>query len=461
MPDSDDTLVEDSEESDVTLTSSPPLKRVIIDDSDSNPPSSQEKLSNLSIYNFPHDTLHPLPEEHEDALVPLEKSFSQVPGMEHKSVDEEIKSSFFAQIGGHGMKTFPSLPSKQKVLENMEKLLMKDDDDDDNNSDSEEQIDDLVKQLYSQIKETSQKDFEEEVQSSFFAQINTDRQMTPPPPIRSEFPENTKKHSILADNTHKSINYDIEGKSDKPFERSNSQILEAGQKGQHDEAHSSSATHRLRDTVKPKFSDPEIQEILKSIIDYDPSKCENGEPYFSNREDAVGLPARYQTTIRSRLEEWQRLNGRKLPFAVNDLVNKGLIAYRKDENTVTITPLILPPSREDVIARWKERNKLKKAEKEQEKKKKRDMDSQHRVSQKTEGSSNSSTIVDQSLSISKLFKDNYTNDSSKHLGISCGDIEGPSRATIVPADGNIGAKALASVNAKFITTYPNSIFLSL
>lgn len=120
-PDSDDTLVEDSDDSLVTIVPSPPLNPVIINESDSNDSSSlREQDFNLSHYNFPHDTL---PTVTEELVQENEVSFSQHLEAKQKVLSDKSMPTPSLDLDPNESVTLtPKFlpPSRERIISTME-----------------------------------------------------------------------------------------------------------------------------------------------------------------------------------------------------------------------------------------------------------------------------------------------------------------------------------------------------
>ncbi|XP_008215763.1 DNA polymerase zeta catalytic subunit [Nasonia vitripennis] len=128
-PDSDRTLVEDSDESLETLTPSSPENPAIINESDTNDTEgSQEKKSTLSSYNFPHDVLHTVAEKEEGSSLEFQVSFTQV---------EEV-SEFMMTFTPTSIEHIENSSKSQKIPKPKEEELSDSSEDDENLDNKEE-----------------------------------------------------------------------------------------------------------------------------------------------------------------------------------------------------------------------------------------------------------------------------------------------------------------------------------
>ena len=239
------------------------------------------------------------------------------------------------------------------------------------------------------------------------------------------------------------------------------QFIESRQKALVSQSFSLPSTEGLTKEVaiRPNFSPPSREEIENCMELYGTDKCCNVQPFFSEQADADTLnrnqPATLQKTrdlasilpFRSSVEgvtgidEWRRMKASEFHFSGAALSSTNLRREFASHDTVIITPLNLPPDRESVELWLKAR---KKQQKEDEKHKiEESRESEAKTSQKSETSDNS---VDAHFSLSKIFKGVDTgSDGSKHLGVSCGQIEFNTRSSINVEGENMG-------NAKPLTT---------
>lgn len=220
-------------------------------------------------------------------------------------------------------------------------------------------------------------------------------------------------------------------------------------------------------TLMPKFNPPSREHIVNTMESYGIPKCKNIMPFFSNEDDAVALPQNPQNNPLHRargiglastpqfqsqleditgLEDWRKMKVKELGFNCDGITSSDLRQKLAGDEWVTIEPLIKPPSVKSVqswVKAWKKHEEENKVIPESQCSHSSKPVSQKSVSQKSEESD-----------ISAVFNglDNIS-DASKHLGISCGQIEFSSRAST----GNVPHEKLGNAKAFTRVSFNNFI----
>lgn len=354
-PDSDSTLVGDSDDSLGTVVPSPPRKPVIINDSDSN--STAASRSNLSAYNYSPDEILPtLAEEDNASAAVLEASFTRHVESRRKSLHDQTISR----------------------------------------------------------------------RNSLYTFNFTQETQPPDEPVD----EHEVSFSQYLGSRQKALD-DQGSRLSLPAQKDSDIIV----------------------TLTPKTNPPSTEDVVNSLESYGLPGCVNVQPFFSDQADAdaqsnvngllfrvrgpANLPA-FRPSLESvtSLGDWRRMKVREFRGNVDSGNLRLKLADR--EKVVSTRPVQLPPDRKSVEGWLEERRRLAREEERlKRKQEERSEDGSQRRTQESDGSA----LGDAFLNLSRA-----GTEASRHLGVSCGQIEFNTRASV----GNIANENLA--NAKALAT---------
>jgi hypothetical protein len=267
------------------------------------------------------------------------------------------------------------------------------------------------------------------------------------------------------------------------------QFIERRQKSQNNENRFLASVDKSNacETITSKLKPPSREQMVSRAEDaYGITKCMNVEPFFNTQSDPDALAQNLSSAslyeindeevenlphFRSSLEgvvgfdNWCKMKINELDSPANKIDSLNLRRELDREKIVTIRPLKRPPDRKSVVA-WLEARKKEEKDKQNQQDKDKDKDDKADKADKNSGtqSQDSKNSDTNSIFFDLSFKPGMfkgvgsDNDASKHLGVSCGQIEFNTRSSMVNVEhGNLGnAKALTTVNKiylLFLTSY--------